>query len=101
MELRDSPPSLSILEESDFVQAMMGMFNNLVMFDQHVQQNSRASIVPDLATGLVMERGRNATDIPVARGRQMARWQPYVKGMTVMVDTSCNGWRMEDGWLDR
>src|SRR5215469_13564658 len=51
MELRDSPPSLSILEESDFVQAMMGMFNNLVMFDQHVQQNSRSSIVSDLATG--------------------------------------------------
>jgi len=29
---------------------MMGVFNNLVMFDQHVKQNSLASIVPDLAT---------------------------------------------------
>src|SRR5262249_37167156 len=29
---------------------MMGVFNNLVMFDQHVPQNSLASIVPDLAT---------------------------------------------------
>ena len=28
----------------------MGVFNNLVMFDQHVKQNSLASIVPDLAT---------------------------------------------------
>jgi len=28
---------------------MMGVFNNLVMFDQHVKQNSLASIVPDLA----------------------------------------------------
>ena len=26
------------------------MFNNLVMYDQHVAQNSLASIVPDLAT---------------------------------------------------
>ena len=29
---------------------MMGVFNNLVMFDQHVPQNSFESIVPDLAT---------------------------------------------------
>jgi hypothetical protein len=29
---------------------MMGVFNNLVMFDQHVPQNSMRSIVPDLAT---------------------------------------------------
>jgi len=29
---------------------MMGVFNNLVVFDQHVKQNSLQSIVPDLAT---------------------------------------------------
>jgi peptide/nickel transport system substrate-binding protein len=29
----------------------MGLFNNLVMFDQHVAQVSFNSIVPDLATG--------------------------------------------------
>src|SRR5437588_2748071 len=29
---------------------MMGVFNNLVVFDQHVAQNSLKSIVPDLAT---------------------------------------------------
>ena len=29
----------------------MGVFNNSVMFDQHVKQNSLQSIVPDLATG--------------------------------------------------
>ena len=28
----------------------MGLFNNLVMFDQHVPQTSLQSIVPDLAT---------------------------------------------------
>jgi peptide/nickel transport system substrate-binding protein len=49
----DSPPSLSMHEESDAVpaRAMMGVFNNLVVFDQHVKQNSMQSIVPDLATG--------------------------------------------------
>jgi peptide/nickel transport system substrate-binding protein len=49
---RDSPPSMSILEESALstVLPMMGVFNNLVVYDQHVAQNSEASIVPDLAT---------------------------------------------------
>jgi len=47
----DSPPSLSIHEEVTIatVVPMMGVFNNLVMYDQHVPQNSLQSIVPDLA----------------------------------------------------
>jgi peptide/nickel transport system substrate-binding protein len=28
-------------------------------------------------------------------------WQPYVKGMTIMVNSIFNGWRFEDVWLDR
>jgi peptide/nickel transport system substrate-binding protein len=38
----DSPASMSILEETTvFAQRpMMAVFNNLVMFDQHVKQNS-------------------------------------------------------------
>jgi peptide/nickel transport system substrate-binding protein len=49
----DSPPSLSIHEEITFYAEgpMMGVFNNLVMFDQHVSQNSLSSVVPDLSTG--------------------------------------------------
>ena len=48
---RDSPASMSILEEATIstVMPMMGVFNNLVIFDQHVAQNSLKSIVPDLA----------------------------------------------------
>ena len=48
----DSPASMSIHEESTIavLGPMMGVFNNLVMFDQHVKQNSLQSIVPDLAT---------------------------------------------------
>src|SRR5215510_4956277 len=47
----DSPASMSIHEEATFVAEgpMMGVFNNLVLFDQHVKQNSLDSIVPDLA----------------------------------------------------
>ena len=70
----DSPASMSILEESTTaaVRPMMGVFNNLVMFDQHVAQNSMQSIVPDLATSWSLERGRNRADLPIAQGRQMA-----------------------------
>jgi peptide/nickel transport system substrate-binding protein len=48
---RDSPPSMSILEESALstVLPMMGVFNNLVVYDQHIAQNSEKSVVPELA----------------------------------------------------
>src|SRR5215471_5564750 len=49
----DSPASMSIHEEATvFAEGpMMGVFNNLVIYDQHVPQNSLQSIVPDLALG--------------------------------------------------
>jgi peptide/nickel transport system substrate-binding protein len=48
----DSPASLSLHEEVTYAALgpAMGLFNNLVMFDQHVPQASLQSIVPDLAT---------------------------------------------------
>ena len=49
----DSPASMSVHEEATvFAEGpMMGVFNNLVIFDQHVKQNSLETIMPDLATG--------------------------------------------------
>src|SRR5437016_10546513 len=46
------PPSMSILEVggTSVIVPIMGVFNNLVLFDQHVPQNRVESIVPDLAT---------------------------------------------------
>jgi peptide/nickel transport system substrate-binding protein len=48
---RDSPASLSIHEEStnSVVTPMMAVYNNLVIYDQHVKQNSLDAIRPDLA----------------------------------------------------
>jgi peptide/nickel transport system substrate-binding protein len=48
---RDSPPSMSILEESALstVLPMMGVFNNLIVYDQHIAQNSEKSVMPELA----------------------------------------------------
>ncbi len=49
---RDSPASMSILEEATFstVIPVMGVMNNLVVYDQNKPQNSLDTIVPDLAT---------------------------------------------------
>ena len=48
----DTPPSASIHEEATVSVAVpfMGLYNNLVLFDQNVPRNSFDSIVPDLAT---------------------------------------------------
>ena len=49
---RDSPASMSIHEEGTYsvIAPIMGVFNNLVLYDQHVPQNSLATIRPELAT---------------------------------------------------
>jgi peptide/nickel transport system substrate-binding protein len=51
--LIDSPASMSIHEEATVVaeRPMMQVFNNLVLFDQHIAQNSMDSIRPELAKG--------------------------------------------------
>jgi len=49
---RETPPSLSIHEEATFSVNVpaMGIFNNLIEYDQHKPQNSINTIVPELAT---------------------------------------------------
>jgi peptide/nickel transport system substrate-binding protein len=48
---RDSPASMSIHEEgtNSTEIPMMGVFNNLVMYDQHIAQNSLKTIRPELS----------------------------------------------------
>ena len=57
---RDSPASMSIHEEgtNSTEIPMMGVFNNLVIYDQHVAQNSLADDRPRARHQLVVERGR-------------------------------------------
>ena len=51
MPIGNSPASMSIHEEATriAVTPMMAVFNNLVLFDQHVAQNTFESIRPNLA----------------------------------------------------
>ena len=47
-------------------------------------------------TGRRTAPGRSSST-PAAR----TCWQPHVKGLTIMVNSIYNGWRMEDVWLDK
>ena len=71
---RDSPGSLSIHEEAtnSVVTVMMAVYNNLIVFDQHVKQNSLDTIRPDLAAQLGMERGSDRTDLQTSGRRKVA-----------------------------
>jgi peptide/nickel transport system substrate-binding protein len=62
---RDSPPSMSILEESALstVLPMMGVFNNLVIYNQHVAQNNAQTIGPELATDWEWSERRDAAHL--------------------------------------
>jgi peptide/nickel transport system substrate-binding protein len=75
----DSPASMSIHEESAIAaeRAMMGVFNNLVMFDQHVPQNSEQSIVPDLATGWSWSEDGTVLTLPLRQGVQWHDGKPF------------------------
>jgi peptide/nickel transport system substrate-binding protein len=56
---------------------MMGVFNNLVMFDQHVKQNSLESIVPDLATGWSWNEEGTALTFPLRQGVKWHDGKPF------------------------
>ncbi len=64
MYIQDNPPSASIHEEAttSTVVPFMSIYNNLVVFDQQVPQNSLDSIRPDLAESWSWsEDGKNLT----------------------------------------
>ena len=75
----DSPASMSILEESTaFAQRpMMAVFSNLVIYDQHVKQNSPQSIVPDLATGWSWNEDGTELTLPLHQGVKWHDGKPF------------------------
>src|SRR3954471_9183981 len=75
----DSPASMSIHEEATvFSQGpMMGVFNNLIMFDQHANQSTLQAIVPDLATGWSWNEDGTALTFPLRQGVTWHDGKPF------------------------
>ena len=69
----DTPPSASIHEEATVSVAVpfMALYNNLVIFDQHVPKNSLDSIIPDLATSWSTKEGGRKL---VFKLRESVKW---------------------------
>jgi peptide/nickel transport system substrate-binding protein len=75
----DSPASVSIHEENTVFaeRPMMPVFNNLVMFDQHVRQNSLNSIVPDLAESWSWDEGGTNLTFKLHQGIKWHDGRPF------------------------
>ena len=75
----DTPPSASIHEEATVSVAVpfMSLYNNLVMFDQHVPKNSLDSIVPDLATRWDWKDGNTKLVFTVREGVKWHDGKPF------------------------
>ena len=74
---RDNLPSASMHEEATIstVMPFMGIFNNLVLFDQAKKHNTPDTIVPDLAESWSWDASPHPADVQAAPGREMARRQ--------------------------
>src|SRR5215813_14210198 len=75
----DNPASMSLHEEAAgaALRPMMGVFNNLVMYDQHVAQNSPQSIVPDLATSWSWSEDGKELSFPLRQGVKWHDGKPF------------------------
>src|SRR5438552_15883480 len=75
----DSPASMSLLEESTAaaLRPVMGVFNNLVLYDQHLAQNSMRSIVPELATSWSSNEEGTELTFPLRQGVKWHDGKPF------------------------
>jgi len=74
-----SPASMSIHEEITraAVNALMPVFNNLVLFDQHKAQNTIDTIVPDLAESWSRDDAKTALTFKLRHGVKWHDGEPF------------------------
>src|SRR5215208_3845663 len=75
----DSPASMSIHEESTIAGQgpMMGVFNNLVMYDQSVPQSGLKSVVPDLASEWAWDEASTSLTFKLRQGVKWHDGKPF------------------------
>ena len=76
---RDNPPSASIHEESTIstIIPFMPVFNNLILFDQHVAQNSEKTIQPELAKSWSWNADKTAITFKLEQGVKWHDGRPF------------------------
>jgi peptide/nickel transport system substrate-binding protein len=76
---RDNPPSASLHEEStvSVTQPFMGLFNNLVLFDQNQRLNSLETVVPDLASSWAWDDSRTKLTFKLREGVKWHDGRPF------------------------
>ena len=77
--LRDNPPSASIHEEATIstVAPFMGVFNNLVVFDQSAPLNTPETIVPDLAESWTWDASNTQLTFKLHQGVKWHDGKPF------------------------
>src|SRR5919205_327136 len=75
----DSPASMSIHEESTIsaVIPMMGVFNNLVLYDQHIAQSSSETIRHELATDWSWNEAKTTLNFKLRQGVKWHDGKPF------------------------
>ena len=76
---RDTPASASVLEEATIstIVPFMGVFNNLVLYDQAIAQNSPQTIVPELATSWAWNGDHTALTFKLRQGVKWHDGKPF------------------------
>ena len=76
---RETPGGISIHEEATFSTnvPMMGVFNNLVLYDQHKEQNSMDTIVPELATSWAWNADKTQLTFKLREGVKWHDGKPF------------------------
>src|SRR6185437_4366937 len=76
---RETPGDISIHEGATFSTnvPMMAVFNNLVIYDQHKEQNSPDDIVPELATSWSWNDDKTALTFKLREGVKWHDGQPF------------------------
>lgn len=79
MQHRDNAPSGSIHEEAtnSVIEPFMGVFNNLVMFDQQKPVNSTETIVPDLAKSWAWDATKTKLTFKLLEGVKWHDGKPF------------------------
>ena len=93
MYIWDNPRSMPMLEGANPIgqQATMGVFNNLIMFDQQVRQSSLESIVPDLGKPFTAADVKCTWDLLLEKSSDKLRVNPIKSWYRNLEEVTANG----------